>query len=329
MTKEEKLEKVRESAKKINKMFGDRSIATLSEKPATNLSVVSTGSLGLDIALGIGGLPKGRIVEIYGPESSGKTTLATHIMAEAQKIGGICAIVDSEHAFDKNYASQIGVNVDELFIAQPSCAEEALQTANELISGGGIDVVVIDSVAALVPKKERDGEVGDSTIGLQARLMGQALRMIVGEANKHGVLVIFINQLREKIGVMFGSPETTPGGNSLKFYASVRLDVRRSTSADNMVKSGDVSMGNLVKVKVIKNKVSPPFTTCEFDVLYGIGIDKLGEIIELGSKKGILKKWGKQITYLDNKYDITEFAQIIRDNEEFRQELEKQIKQNA
>lgn len=327
ISKEDKLKLLAESVKKINKSFGEGSIMQLNETADIRHDVISTGSLGLDIALGIGGLPKGRIIEIYGPESSGKTTLATHIMAEAQKAGGICAIIDAENAFDKNYASNLGVNVDELLIAQPSCTEEGLQIASDLISGGGIDVVVIDSVAALVPKKERDGEVGDSTIGLQARLMGQALRMIVGEANKHGVLVIFINQLREKIGVMFGSPETTPGGNALKFYSSIRLDVRRSTSADNMIKNGEVSVGNLVKVKVIKNKVAPPFTTCEFDVLYGIGIDKLGEIIELGSKRGILKKWGKQVTTLNGeKYTLEEFATLLRDNEEFKNKLINDIK---
>lgn len=329
MNKEDKLKLVSESIKKINKTFGEGSIMQLNQKQTVKEDVISTGSLSLDIALGIGGLPKGRIVEIYGPESSGKTTLATHIMAEAQKKGGICAIIDAENAFDKSYASNLGVNVDELYIAQPSCTEEGLQIAFDLISSGGVDVIVIDSVAALVPKKERDGEVGDSTIGLQARLMGQALRMMVGEANKNGVLVVFINQLREKIGVMFGSPETTPGGNALKFYSTIRLDVRRSTSADNMIKNGEISVGNLVKVRVIKNKVAPPFTSCEFDVLYGVGIDKLGEIIELGNKKGILKKWGKQITYLENKYDITEFAQMIKDNDEFRQELENKIKGNA
>lgn len=326
MTKEEKLQKVQESVKKVNKMFGERSLSTLNEKPFTDIDSISTGSLGLDIALGVGGLPRGRIVEIYGPESSGKTTLATHIMAEAQKVGGICAIIDAENSFDRKYAEDLGVNVDELFIAQPSCAEEALQTANELITGGGIDVIVIDSVAALVPRKELDGEVGDSTIGLQARLMGQALRMIVGAAAKNNVLVIFINQLREKIGVMFGSPETTSGGNALKFYSSIRLDVRRSTSADNMVKQGDVSVGNLVKVKVIKNKVAPPFKQCEFDVLWGVGIDKIGEIIELGSKKGVLKKWGKTITFQDVKYDINEFATLINDTEDFKTDLIKIIK---
>lgn len=326
MNKEERLAAVQEAVKKINKNFGERSVSMLSEKPLTAVDAISTGSLGLDIALGIGGLPKGRIVEIYGPESSGKTTLATHVIAEAQKAGGICAVIDAEHAFDKAYATNLGVNVDEMFFSQPSCAEEALQIAEDLIKSGGIDVIVIDSVAALVPRKELEGEVGDSTIGLQARLMGQALRMMVGNASKNNVLVIFINQLREKIGVMFGSPETTSGGNALKFYASIRLDVRRSVSADNMVKNGDVSMGNLVKVKVIKNKVAPPFTTCEFDVLYGVGINKIGEIIELGNKAGVLKKWGKQITYNDVKYDISDFMSLINDNEEFKTELFNLIK---
>lgn len=329
MTKEERLKLVQESAKKINKNFGEGSLLTLNERPLTRDDVVPTGSLGLDIALGIGGLPKGRIVEIYGPESSGKTTLTTHIIAEAQKKGGICAFIDAEHAFDREYATNLGVNVDELFLSQPDYGEQGLQIVNDLCNGGGVDVIVIDSVAALVPKKELEGEVGDSTIGLQARIMGQALRMLIGIASKHNVLIIFINQLREKIGVMFGSPETTSGGNALKFYASIRLDIRRSTSADNMIKTkdGNVSIGNLIKVKVIKNKIAPPFTNCEFNVLYGIGIDKVGEIMDLGNKSGILKKWGKTITYSEIKYDIDEFSKMISDNEDFRLELETKIKE--
>lgn len=326
MTKEEKLKLVSESMKKINKNFGEHSIITLNEKASTIDAVIPTGSLGLDIALGVGGLPLGRIVEIYGPESSGKTTLTIHAIAEAQKLGNICAFIDMEHSFDKDYAEKLGVNVDELIFTQPDYAEQALQIVNDLCNGGGVNVIVVDSVSSLVPKKELEGSVGDSTIGLQARLMGQSLRMLVGIAAKNNVLIIFINQLREKIGVMFGSPETTSGGNALKFYSSIRLDVRRSTAADNMVKNGDVSIGNLVKVKVIKNKVSCPFTTCEFDVLYGVGIDKVGEVIDLGSKKGILKKWGKVITFNDVKYDINEFAALINDNEDFKADLVKSIK---
>lgn len=327
MTKEDKLELVKKSMLKINKDNGDRAITLLNEKSLTKEEVIKTGSIGLDIALGIGGLPKGRIVEIYGPESSGKTTIATHIIAEAQKNGGICAFIDVEHAFDKQYAQNLGVDIDGLLISQPDYGEQALNIACDLCEGGGLDVVVIDSVAALVPKKELEGDVGDSTIGLQARLMGQALRKITGAASKNNTLVIFINQLREKIGVMFGSPETTPGGNALKFYSSIRLDIRRSVSADNMVKDGDIALGNLIKVKVIKNKVAPPFTNCEFDVLYGIGIDKIGELIKIGSEKGVIKKWGKTITLLKTgeKFDIEEFRQILIDNDELKDSILKQI----
>lgn len=297
---------------------------SLGETGDMEISTISTGSLGLDIALGVGGLPKGRIVEIYGPESSGKTTVAIHTIAQAQKKGGLCAVIDAEHAFDREYAKNLGVNVDELEFCQPDCGEQALEVADRLVSSGVYDVVLVDSVAALVPKAELEGEMGENKMGLHARLMSQALRKLTGTVAKTGTLLIFINQLREKIGVMFGSPEVTTGGNSLKFYASVRLDIRRSTTAANSVVVDDIAMGNLTKVKVIKNKVAPPFRSCEFDIMYGKGIDKLGEIIEAGVELGVIGKQGSWFTYGDvikiqGKEALKTF---LLDNEDLAEELE-------
>lgn len=317
----------------IQKDFGEGAIMSLEDSYSGPINVVPTGSLGLDAALGVWGLPKGRIVEIYGPESSGKTTLAIHIMAEAQKKGDKCLIVDAEHAFDTEYAKKLGVDTKNLYISQPDFGEQALEIADRAIQSGKFGVVVIDSVAALVPKGELEGEMGESKMGLQARLMSQACRKLTGSVDKSDCLLIFINQLRDKIGVMFGSPETTTGGNALKFYASVRLDVRRSTTADNSVKKGDEIIGNLVKVKVVKNKVGPPFKIAEFDVEYDKGIDKVSEIIELCHKAGVLKKWGKQITLFGEgedkesavKYDIEEFKSLIVDNPEFAEDLRKRF----
>lgn len=273
----------------IDRAFGKGSVMRLGQKEnAVETDVVSTGSLGLDIALGIGGLPKGRIVEIYGPESSGKTTLALHVVAEAQKAGGTCAFVDAEHALDPGYAKKLGVNLDELLIAQPDTGEQALEIADTLVRSGAIDVLVIDSVAALVPKAELEGDMGDSHMGLQARLMSQALRKLTGSISKTNCMVIFINQIRQKIGVMFGNPETTTGGNALKFYASVRLDIRRISS----LKDRDQIVGNQTRVKVVKNKMAPPFKVVEFDIMYGEGISKAGELIDLGVKAGVLEKSG-------------------------------------
>jgi recombination protein RecA len=319
--------------KEIQKDFGEGAIMKGSAKLTGPIEVVSTGSLGLDSALVVWGLPKGRIVEIYGPESSGKTTLATHVIAEAQKKGDTCLVIDAEHAYDLSYAQKLGVNIDELYFSQPDSGDEALEIADRSISSGKFGVVLIDSVAALVPKAELDGEMGENKMGLHARLMSQAMRKLTATVSKNNCILIFINQLREKIGVMFGNPETTTGGNSLKFYASIRLDVRRSTTADNSIKDGDETIGNLVKVKVVKNKVAPPFKVAEFDVLYNQGIDKVSEVIELGHKVGILKKWGKQITlYQENsdaaqKYELEEFKGILIDNPEFYQDLYNRIKQ--
>lgn len=273
----------------IDRAFGKGSVMRLGQKEnAVEIDVVSTGSLGLDIALGIGGLPKGRIIEIYGPESSGKTTLALHVVAEAQKAGGTCAFVDAEHALDPGYAKKLGVNLDELLIAQPDTGEQALEIADTLVRSGAIDVLVIDSVAALVPKAELEGDMGDSHMGLQARLMSQALRKLTGSISKTNCMVIFINQIRQKIGVMFGNPETTTGGNALKFYASVRLDIRRISS----LKDRDQIVGNQTRVKVVKNKMAPPFKVVEFDIMYGEGISKAGELIDLGVKAGVIEKSG-------------------------------------
>jgi len=295
----------------------------LSENGNSDIDVIPTGSLGVDVALGVGGLPRGRMVEIYGPESSGKTTLAIHVIAQAQKKGGICAIIDAEHAFDKVYAESLGVNVDELEFCQPDNGEQALEVADRLVSSGLFDVVVIDSVAALVPKAELEGEMGESKMGLHARLMSQACRKLVSSTAKSGTILIFINQLRDKIGVMFGSPETTTGGNALKFYASVRLDVRRSLTAANAVMDGEVKIGNQTTVKVIKNKVAPPFGKCEFDIIYGHGIDKLGEIVDMTVDLDIINKTGSWFTYGDVKIQGREaLKQFLADNDDLAIELE-------
>jgi len=291
------------------------------------MDVISTGSLGLDIALGVGGLPKGRVVEIYGPESSGKTTLAIHAIAEAQKSGGIAAFIDAEHAFDKFYAKKLGVDIDNLLISQPDNGEQALEIADNLIRSGAIDILVIDSVAALVPKGEIEGEMGDSKMGLQARLMSQALRKLTGTISKTGCCCVFINQLRDKIGVMFGNPETTTGGNALKFYASVRLDIRRISQ----IKDSDEVSGNRVKVKIVKNKVAPPFRIAEFDIMFGAGISKAGEIIDLGVDFNIVKKSGSWFSYKESKLGQGRDAvkQVILDNPELMEELENAIRETV
>ncbi|MBP1651553.1 MAG: recA protein [Bacteroidetes bacterium] len=320
----DKLKALRLTMDKIEKDFGKGSVMMMGEKGVVPMEVISTGSLGLDIALGIGGLPKGRIIEIYGPESSGKTTVAIHTIAEAQKKGGICAIIDAEHAFDSSYAQRLGVDVDSLLISQPDHGEQALEIADRLILSGAVDVVVIDSVAALVPKGELEGEMGESKMGLQARLMSQALRKLTATISKTNCCCIFINQLREKIGVMFGNPETTTGGNALKFYASVRLDIRRMTQ----IKDGDEAVGNRVKVKVVKNKVAPPFRQAEFDIIFGMGISKVGELIDMGVEYGIIQKSGSWFSYESNKLGQGRDAvkQLLADNPEVAVEIEGKIK---
>ncbi|MCQ2283921.1 MAG: recombinase RecA, partial [Bacteroidales bacterium] len=289
------------------------------------MEVISTGSIGLDTALGVGGFPRGRVIEIYGPESSGKTTLAIHAIAEAQKLGGIAAFIDAEHAFDRFYAEKLGVNTSDLLISQPDNGEQALEIADNLIRSGAIDIIVIDSVAALTPKSEIEGDMGDSKVGLQARLMSQALRKLTSTINKTGCCCIFINQLREKIGVLFGNPETTTGGNALKFYASVRLDIRRQTQ----IKDGDMSIGNHVKVKVVKNKVAPPFRQAEFDIMFGEGISKRGEIIDLGVEYNIIKKAGSWFSYGETKLAQGRegVKQLLADNPELCDELEEKIRE--
>ncbi|MRJ07610.1 recombinase RecA [Ornithobacterium rhinotracheale] len=311
---------------KMDKNYGKGAVMMMGDKAIDeNIAVIPTGSLGLDLALGVGGYPRGRIVEIYGPESSGKTTLAIHAIAEAQKSGGIAAFIDAEHAFDRYYAEKLGVDVEHLIISQPDNGEQALEIADNLIRSGAIDIIVIDSVAALTPKSEIDGDMGDSKMGLQARLMSQALRKLTGTINKTKCTAIFINQLREKIGVMFGSPETTTGGNALKFYASVRLDIRRSTQ----IKDGNDVIGNLTRVKVVKNKVAPPFRSAEFDIMYGEGISKAGEILDIATDLEILKKSGSWYSYGDTKLGQGRDAVrgVLKDNPELAEELEEKIKE--
>ncbi len=323
-TVDEKLKVLKLAFDKIEKDYGKGSIMMLGDKQQSDTDVISTGSLGLDVALGVGGFPRGRVIEIYGPESSGKTTIAIHTIAEAQKKGGICAIIDAEHAFDASYAKKLGVDVDNLIISQPDYGEQALEIADRLISSGAVDVVVIDSVAALVPKGELEGEMGDSKMGLQARLMSQALRKLTATISRTGCCCIFINQLREKIGVMFGNPETTTGGNALKFYASVRLDIRRISQ----IKDGDVASGNRTRVKVVKNKVAPPFRQVEFDIIFGEGISKIGEVIDMGVELGILGKSGSWFSYNDNKIGQGRDAvkNFLQDNPEVMDEIEGRIR---
>ena len=323
-SQQEKLKALQAAMSKIEKDYGKGSIMKLGDEKIENVEVIPTGSIGLNAALGVGGYPKGRIIEIYGPESSGKTTLAIHAIAEAQKAGGIAAFIDAEHAFDRFYATKLGVDVDNLWISQPDNGEQALEIADQLIRSSAIDIIVIDSVAALTPKKEIEGDMGDSAVGLHARLMSQALRKLTATIAKTNTTCIFINQLREKIGVMFGNPETTTGGNALKFYASVRLDIRKSTA----IKDGDNILGNMVKVKVVKNKVAPPFRRAEFEILFGEGISKVGEILDLGVEYGIIGKSGSWFNYENQKLaqgrDATKA--LLADNPELCEELEEKIK---
>ena len=319
----EKLRALQAAMDKIEKSFGKGSIMKLGDDNFEDVDVIPTGSVGLNAALGVGSYPRGRIIEIYGPESSGKTTLAIHAIAEAQKMGGIAAIIDAEHAFDRFYAQKLGVDIDNLLISQPDCGEQALEIAEQLIRSSAIDIIVIDSVAALTPKAEIEGEMGDNKVGLQARLMSQALRKLTSAISKTKTTCIFINQLREKIGVMFGNPETTTGGNALKFYASVRLDIRRVTQ----LKDGEDAIGNQVRVKVVKNKVAPPFRKAEFDIMFGEGISRVGEIVDLGVQYGIIKKSGSFFSYNETKLaqgrDRTKA--LIADNPELAEELEMKI----
>ena len=311
----------------IEKTFGKGSIMKLGNQEKLEIETISTGSLGLDIALGVGGLPKGRIVEIYGPESSGKTTLTLHCIAECQKQGGTCAFVDAEHALDPIYAKKLGVNVDELLISQPDSGEQALEIADTLVRSGAVDMVIVDSVAALVPKAELEGDMGDATMGAQARLMSQALRKLTGTVSRTQCMVIFINQIRQKIGVMFGNPETTTGGNALKFYASVRMDIRRIGA----IKDKDEVVGNLTRVKIVKNKVSPPFKTVDFDILYGQGISKEGELIEMGIKAGVVEKSGSWFSYRDQRIGQGKenVRQYLRENPHAAAEIESVIRSKA
>ncbi len=323
--KAEKLKALQLTLDKIEKNYGKGSIMRLGDEKIADIEVIPTGSIGLDVALGIGGFPRGRVVEIYGPESSGKTTLAIHAIAEAQKLGGVAAFIDAEHAFDRFYAEKLGVDTDNLLVSQPDNGEQALEITDSLIRSGAIDIIVIDSVAALTPKSEIEGEMGDSKMGLHARLMSQALRKLTGTINKTGTTCIFINQLREKIGVMFGNPETTTGGNALKFYASVRIDIRRSTQ----IKDVDQVKGNRVRIKVVKNKMAPPFRMAELDVIYGEGFSKTGEIVDLGVEYNILNKAGSWFSYGDTKLGQGREAvkQLMKDNPELADEVENKIKE--
>ncbi len=322
---EGKLKALQAAIAKIDKDFGKGSIMKLGDEHVENIDVIPTGSIALDNALGVGGYPKGRIIEIYGPESSGKTTLAIHAIAEAQKAGGIAAFIDAEHAFDRFYAAKLGVDVDNLWISQPDNGEQALQIADQLISSSAIDILVVDSVAALTPKKEIEGDMGDNVVGLQARLMSQALRKLTSTISKTNTTCIFINQLREKIGVMFGNPETTTGGNALKFYASVRLDIRKASA----IKDGDNILGNLVRVKVVKNKVAPPFRKAEFEITFGEGISKIGEIVDLGVEHNIIQKSGSWFSYNGSKLGQGRDAAkaLLKDNPELAEEIEAKIRE--
>jgi recombination protein RecA len=321
---ENKLKALQTTIEKLDKAYGKGTVMRLSESKVVDIPVISTGSLGLDLALGIGGVPRGRVVEIYGPESSGKTTLTLHCIAEAQKAGGLAAFIDAEHAFDRSYAEKLGIDTKNLLISQPDNGEQALEIAEHLISSGAIDIIVIDSVAALVPKAELEGDMGDSKMGLQARLMSQALRKLTGVINKTGCCCIFINQLREKIGVMFGNPETTTGGNALKFYSSVRLDIRRI----GQIKDGDEIIGNRTKVKVVKNKLAAPFKVIEFDIMYGQGISKVGEVLDLAVELEIVKKSGSWFSYEGNRLSQGRDAvkNLLSDNPELMAELEAKIR---
>ncbi len=323
--RQQKLKALEATLGSIEKAYGKGAIMKLGDEAVVEVASISTGSIGLDIALGIGGVPKGRVVEIFGPESSGKTTLAMHIIAESQKQGGIAAFIDAEHAFDRNYAENLGIDTQNLLISQPDHGEQALEIADSLIRSAAIDVVVIDSVAALTPKSEIDGEMGDSKMGLHARLMSQALRKLTANISKTGTVCIFINQLREKIGVMFGNPETTTGGNALKFYASIRLDIRRI----GQIKDGDIIKGNRARVKVVKNKVAPPFRKAEFDIIYGEGISKIGEIIDLGVEYNIIKKSGSWYSYGETKLGQGRDAvkSLLKDNPDMMDELEQKIRE--
>jgi recombination protein RecA len=323
--KEAKLKALKLTLDKLDKAYGKGTVMKMSDAAIQDVEVISSGSLGLDIALGVGGYPRGRVVEIYGPESSGKTTLTLHAIAEAQKAGGIAAFIDAEHAFDRFYAEKLGIDIDNLIISQPDNGEQALEITDNLIRSGAIDIVVIDSVAALTPKSEIEGEMGDSKMGLHARLMSQALRKLTGSISKTNCTVIFINQLREKIGVMFGNPETTTGGNALKFYASVRLDIRRSTQ----IKSTDGAvLGNKTRVKVVKNKVAPPFKMAEFDIMYGEGVSKVGEILDIAVEHEVIKKSGSWFSYEDTKLGQGRDAvkALIKDNPELMDELEAKVR---
>ncbi len=321
---EEKRKAIESTMAKIEKEFGKGSVMMLGENAKMNLEVISTGSLGLDLAIGIGGLPKGRIIEIYGPESSGKTTVALHAVAEAQKAGGVAAFIDAEHALDPAYAKALGVDIDSLIISQPDTGEQALEITDTLVSSGVVDIIVVDSVAALVPKAEIEGEMGDSHMGLQARLMSQALRKLTSSINKSKTITIFINQLREKIGVMFGNPETTTGGRALKFYSSIRIDVRRIDS----IKQGDAIIGNRTRAKIVKNKVAPPFRQCEFDIMYGQGISKVGELVDLAANIDVIKKSGSWYSYNDNKLGQgrENVKAYFLENKDIMDEVEKKVR---